>query len=327
MKLSILDLMPFFENDTEAAVIERTREVCVAADEIGYNRYWIAEHHNAPNVMSSASAIMVKDLLERTKNIRVGAGGVMLINHIPFLIAETYGMLDVMYPGRVDLGLGRAPGTDYKTAQIIYRGDIQEEKFLESVNLLRKYFDKDDSSLESRPYPAAGRNIPIIILGSSLSSAKIAAEIGAIYSFAGHFSPSLLDSAIKTYRDNFKASKYLEKPYLILGYLAYASDSKERSEFLFSSAQQGILDIARGNKDLFKHPTENFLNSLNSAEKILLKTRMGIKLLGDKEDVKKQLKEFKEKYNPDELVGVTYMKDAKDIINNYKTILEASKEI
>lgn len=129
MKLSILDLMPFFENDTEAAVIERTREVCVAADEIGYNRYWIAEHHNAPNVMSSASAIMVKDLLERTKNIRVGAGGVMLINHIPFLIAETYGMLDVMYPGRVDLGLGRAPGTDYKTAQIIYRGDIQEENF------------------------------------------------------------------------------------------------------------------------------------------------------------------------------------------------------
>lgn len=129
MKLSILDLMPFFENDTEAAVIERTREVCVAADEIGYNRYWIAEHHNAPNVMSSASAIMVKDLLERTKNIRVGAGGVMLINHIPFLIAETYGMLDVMYPGRVDLGLGRAQVLTIKQPKLYIEETYKKKNF------------------------------------------------------------------------------------------------------------------------------------------------------------------------------------------------------
>ncbi len=209
MKVSILNLVPLRQGESYKAAMERMVNLAKKAEELGYTRYWIAEHHNTHSVASSATQLLIQYALSNTEKIRIGSGGVMLPNHSPYLVAEQYGTLETLYPGRVDLGLGRAPGTDLETARAIRRGVGRESDFEREVMELSEYF-RDTEVVHA--YPAAGLNIPLYILGSSTDSAYLAARLGLPYSFAAHFAPTMMETAIRIYQENFKPSDVLEKP-------------------------------------------------------------------------------------------------------------------
>lgn len=326
VKLSVLDLIPRFAGENFKDAIEKSLQLAQKVEKIGYHRYWIAEHHNFPGVVSSSTAVLIGHFLEKTENIRIGAGGVMMPNHTALQVAETYGTLETMYPKRVDLGLGRAPGTDLDTAKLIYRGDYSSEGFNTAINDLKRYFGPEDAQNEVSAYPGIGLNIPMYLLGSSPASAYIAAELGLPYSFAGHFAPKHLEEAIEIYRNNFKASEQLSEPYFILGVLAYGAEDDEQGDFLFTSAQQAIINLSRGKKEVYQEPNRDFMESLSSVEKILLETRGGLYLKGGIENVKNQYKNLLEKYNPDEIIGVSYMKNLEDLVKSYEVIYKAIME-
>ena len=213
MKLSILNLAPVREGQTYLQAVESMVNLAKHAENIGIERYWIAEHHNMKNLVSSATALLIQHTLANTKTLRVGSGGVMLPNHSPYVVAEQYGTLETLYPNRVELGLGRAPGTDMQTAAALRRGRNSLD-FPAEIAELRGYF-KDCNPVSA--YPSAGLNIPFYILGSSTESAYLAAELGLPYAFASHFAPRMMEMAVEIYRKNFKPSTYLAEPYVILG--------------------------------------------------------------------------------------------------------------
>ena len=240
MKVSILNLVPLRQGESYKAAMERMVNLAKKAEELGYTRYWIAEHHNTHSVASSATQLLIQYALSNTEKIRIGSGGVMLPNHSPYLVAEQYGTLETLYPGRVDLGLGRAPGTDLETARAIRRGVGRESDFEREVMELSEYF-RDTEVVHA--YPAAGLNIPLYILGSSTDSAYLAARLGLPYSFAAHFAPTMMETAIRIYQENFKPSDVQEKPYVILGANAILADTKEEAESLATTQWQAFLNI------------------------------------------------------------------------------------
>ncbi|WP_346234461.1 LLM class flavin-dependent oxidoreductase [Lysinibacillus telephonicus] len=253
-KLSVLDLAPVLEGQTPAESFQNSRELIQHVEKNGYYRYWVAEHHNMQGIASSATPILISYLLGATNTIRVGAGGIMLPNHSPLIVAEQFGTLESMYPGRVDLGLGRAPGSDMLTARALRRDDRGAYEFDRLVDELMGYFEDVERPVIA--VPGKGMNIPIWLLGSSLYSAQLAGRLGLPYSFASHFAPDLLDDALNTYRRNFKPSDVLEKPYAMIAVNAMVGETDEEGEFLASTIFQQFLGMIQGKRGKTQPPRD-----------------------------------------------------------------------
>ncbi len=329
IKVSALNLIPKFQGDTTIGAIDRGVELAKILERMGYYRYWIAEHHNFKGVVSSATALLIQRVLADTEKIEVGAGGVMLPNHSPLQVAEVYGTLETMYPERVNLGIGRAPGTDMETAALIYRQQYaRTENFIKDIRSLQRFFGPEELQGKVAAYPGVGTNVPIFILGSSLNSAYVAAELGLPYSFAGHFSPELGEEAVGIYRRYFKPSKHLLEPYVILGVLAHGAENDREAERLYTSVQQGMLRLARGETGAYPLPDKDFEENMEitSAEKIFLKSKMGINLMGTGNTMMKKWIEVKNKYNPDEVIAVSYMPELEQLETSYKILKEVVEE-
>lgn len=317
-KVSILNLIPKFRDESQIDAINRAVSLAQFADEHDFSRYWLAEHHNSPAVLGAATDLMIGHILNNTKRITVGAGGVMLPNHTPFQVVERYATLNILYPGRVDMGIGRAPGTDMKTANLIYRNIYRKEDFKKAIQEMQMYMSDDAWNLDVAPFPGAGSKIPLTILGSSETSAHIAAELGLPYSFAGHFAPNTIGYALGIYRKEFKPSKYLDKPYVMLGTSVNISKTKKEAEVLKKHAENISLQFIRKERKEFMKLDPDNEPELTSMEKFVLRTSKGLSIDGDIDEAAKTWKRIKEEYKPDEVIGASYIPDTDVLIDNYK---------
>ncbi|NOL50717.1 LLM class flavin-dependent oxidoreductase [Pelistega suis] len=310
MKLSILNLVPLREGQDYRQAIEAMVSLAKLAESLGVERYWIAEHHNMPNLASSATQLLIQHTLANTSTLKVGSGGVMLPNHAPYLVAEQYGTLATLYPGRVQLGLGRAPGTDMRTARALRRGAIHPE-FMDDLLELRGYFENTNPV---SAYPAAGLEIPFYILGSSTDSAYLAAELGLPYAFASHFAPEMMEEAVAIYRRLFKPSKHLEKPYVILGANAILADTHEQAQQLATTYMLFALGILRNARRKLHEPFASLEElwetfSVSPQEQAWLAQRSEYAFIGTPATVAFRLEQLQKQVEFDELMAVSYIFD------------------
>ncbi len=321
--VSVLNLAPIREGQGPKDAIDAMVDLAQTTESMGYKRYWIAEHHNTPTLVSSATSILIKHTLEHTKSIRVGSGGVMLPNHSPLVVAEQFGTMATIYPNRLDLGLGRAPGTDMMTASALRRSQNDSVyTFPEDVNALLKYFGPEDKQDYVKAYPGVGTNIPLYILGSSTDSAYLAASLGLPYVFASHFAPRYMDQAISIYRSRFKPSEYLEKPYMIVCLNVIASESDEEAKLQSTTMQQFFLNVVRGTQKFLQPPVEDMDTIWNPMEKEMATSMSSVTLMGSKETVREQLIGFQEQYNVDEIMAVSYIYDPEKQKRSYQLLKE-----
>jgi luciferase family oxidoreductase group 1 len=308
--VSVLNLAPIREGQGPKDAIDAMVDLAQATEKMGYKRYWIAEHHNTPTLVSSATSILIKHTLEHTESIRVGSGGVMLPNHSPLVVAEQFGTMATIYPNRLDLGLGRAPGTDMMTASALRRSQNDSVyTFPEDVNALLTYFGSIDQQEYVKAYPGVGTNVPLYILGSSTDSAYLAASLGLPYVFASHFAPKYMDQAISIYRSRFKPSEYLDKPYMMVCLNVIAAESDQEAKLQSTTMQQFFLNVVRGSQMFLQPPVENMNSIWNPMEKEMASSMSSVTLMGSKETVREQLIGFQESYNVDEIMAVSYIYD------------------
>lgn len=325
--LSVLNLAPIREGQTSKEAIESMVDLAQATEKMGYKRYWIAEHHNTSTLVSSATAILIKHTLEHTNSIIVGSGGVMLPNHSPLVVAEQFGTMATIYPNRVDLGLGRAPGTDMLTASALRRSQKDSVyTFPEDVNALLTYFGPEEDQGYVKAHPGVGTNVPIYILGSSTDSAYLAASLGLPYVFASHFAPRYMADAIKIYRERFKPSKYLDKPYMMVCLNLIAAETDEEAAVLQTSTHQFFLNVVRGTQMPLQPPVESLDGLWNSQEEEMAKSMSSVTLLGSKDSVRKQLTAFQERFNVDEIMAVSYIFDEEKQKRSYEILREVVEE-
>lgn len=298
---SVLDLSPIVEGGDAAQALRNTLDLARHAERLGYRRYWLAEHHNIPSVASSATAVVIGYVAGGTSTIRVGAGGIMLPNHAPLVIAEQFGTLESLYPGRIDLGLGRAPGTDPLTARALRR-NLVSDSFPEDVAELMSYFRPTEPGQRIQAIPGAGLEVPIWILGSSLFGAQLAAALGLPYAFASHFAPAQMMEAIELYRSRFRPSQQLSKPYVMLGFNVIAADTDEEARWLFSSLQQAFLNLFRGRPGPLPPPVEHFDQQLTPSERAGLAQALSCSAIGSPETVRQRLADFLTRTGADELM-------------------------
>ena len=317
-KVSILNLIPKFRDESQIDAVGRAVSLAQFADDRDFSRYWLAEHHNSPAVLGAATDLMIGHILNKTNRITVGAGGVMLPNHTPFQVVERYATLDILHPGRVDIGIGRAPGTDMKTAKLIYRNIYRKEDFKKAIQEMQMYMSDEAWDLDVAPFPGAGSKIPLTILGSSETSAHIAAELGLPYSFAGHFAPNTIGYALGIYRNEFKPSKYLDEPYVMLGTSVNIAKTKEEAEVLKKHAENISLQFMRKKRKEFMKLDPDNEPELTSMEKFILRTSKGLSIDGDIDEAAKTWKRIKEEYKPDEVIGASYIPETDILIDNYK---------
>lgn len=325
--ISILDLAVVTEGSSISETIQRSRQLAMEAESLGYNRFWMAEHHNAESIASSATAVLLGHVAEATKKIRIGSGGVMLPNHSPLIIAEQFGTLESIYPGRIDLGLGRAPGTDQLTANAI-RPDrmYQTQQFPQNVRLLQQYLSEENKHAKVRAIPGEGTNIPIWILGSSTDSAYLAAEFGLPYAFASHFAPQQLEQAIQIYRSRFKASPQLEKPYMMVAVNAIVADTNEHAELLATSMKQMFMGVISGERKPLQPPKKNLDDVINIRYLQAIEQMLSCSFVGNQEKVKNELEVFISQTRADELITATYVYDFEERVKSYRLLAEAMAE-
>ncbi|MCI2774555.1 LLM class flavin-dependent oxidoreductase [Staphylococcus petrasii] len=311
MKFSALNLVPIKEGQSDKDAIDDMVALAQKLDELDYERYWIAEHHNAPNLVSSATALLIQHTLEHTQNIKVGSGGIMLPNHAPLIVAEQFGTMETLFPNRVNLGLGRAPGTDMMTASALRRDQHNGVyAFPEEVEQLQTYFGPGNKQAYVRAYPAVGKNVPLYILGSSTDSAHLAARKGLPYVFAGHFAPQQMKEAIQIYKELFEPSEVLQEPYMIVCLNAIVAETDEEAEYLASTLAQVFIGIARGRMQPVQPPTNDLQGLLTPREYEMAKQRFNDSLVGSEATVKQKLEDFIEEYGEiDELMGISYIYD------------------
>jgi len=306
---SLLDLVPVIQGGTVSQSLANAADLARHAESLGYTRYWVAEHHGMDGIASAATAVVIAHVGQATSTIRVGAGGIMLPNHAPLQIAEQFGTLDALFPGRIDLGLGRAPGSDQRVAHAIRRTlDSDANAFPQDVLELQSYF-ADDGKTGIRATPGAGADVKIWILGSSLFGAQLAAALGLPYAFASHFAPGLLDEAIQVYRRNFKPSDVLEKPHLMLGFNVFAADSDEEAEYLASSQQQAFVAIRTGRAIQLPPPVRGYRESLGAQGNAILNQVLSASAIGGPDKVRAQIAAFVERTGADELMLTSAMYD------------------
>lgn len=299
---SVLDLAPVTEGSDTTQAFANTLDLARRAETLGYNRYWLAEHHNMPGIASAATAVLIGHVAGGTSSIRVGAGGIMLPNHAPLQVAEQFGTLASLYPGRIDLGLGRAPGTDHATARALRRYFDSAEQFPQDVAELLSYFEPATPSQPVRAVPGAGIAVPVWLLGSSLFSARLSAAMGLPFAFASHFAPDAMDEALAVYRRDFRPSQRLQAPYAMLGVNIVAAASDEEARRLFTTQQQSFVNLRRGRPGLIPPPIDNIENYWTPTEKFGVQQALACAVVGSAETVRDGIEAFVERHRPDELM-------------------------
>ncbi|MBE0441110.1 LLM class flavin-dependent oxidoreductase [Psychrobacter sp. FME13] len=300
--LSFLDLAPVPEGKTIAEGIAQTVQTAQQAEKSGLNRYWMAEHHNMPGIASAATSVLLSHIGSQTQRIRIGSGGIMLPNHAPLMIAEQFGTLQALYGDRIDLGLGRAPGTDGATFQALRRQMQDADRFPQDVQELMYFLGDNTDNSQVQAFPGAKSNVPVWILGSSTFGASLAAHLGLPYVFASHFAPQMLTQALATYREQFKPSAYLEKPYVMLAANLLLADDDATAQYHFTSAQQSFVRLRRGETGQIPKPTHDMDSVWSQAEKTMVDNALSVSFIDSVETVKPKLAAFVATHQPDELI-------------------------
>lgn len=325
---SVLDLATVSEGSTFKETFAKSLELAKYVEKLGYTRYWLSEHHNMINVASSATSVLIGYIAGGTSKMRVGSGGIMLPNHSALAVAEQFGTLESIYPGRIDLGLGRAPGTDQLTAMEL-RGSrfATAEDFPQNVLKLQTYFSKENSNSKVRAIPGEGQKIPIWILGSSTDSARLAAYLGLPYAFASHFAPAQFYAAIELYRGTFRPSAALEKPYIMPCVNIVAADTDEEANKLATSLYQMFVGIITGKRKHLQPPVHNMNNLWNEYEEEAAKQMLQLSFIGSPDTIKTKMKDFFEKTRMNEIMVISNVFDQKAKLYSYKLFAEVMKEI
>ncbi|MBM7333445.1 MAG: LLM class flavin-dependent oxidoreductase [Alcanivorax sp.] len=300
---SILDLAPILRGGDAGQALRHSLDLARHAEQWGYTRYWVAEHHNMPGVASAATSVVIGHIAAGTRRIRVGSGGIMLPNHAPLVIAEQFGTLAALFPGRIDLGLGRAPGTDMETARALRR-DLNSNamEFPRDVAELQGYLDDPGPEQRVRAIPGQGSKVPLWLLGSSLFSARLAAQMGLPFAFASHFAPESLEEALHVYRSHFQPSAQLQQPYAAAGISVFAADSDEEGAYLATSMQQQFMNLRRGRPGPLPPPVENMDELWSPMEAHGVRQAMKYAMIGSRETVMEGLRAFRDHTNVDELI-------------------------
>jgi luciferase family oxidoreductase group 1 len=326
--LSVLDLSPVVEGSDASASLANTLDLARHAERLGYRRYWLAEHHNMPGIASAATSVVIAHVAAGTKAIRVGAGGIMLPNHAPLVIAEQFGTLAALHPGRIDLGLGRAPGTDMLTARALRRnlaGDV--DNFPNDVVELMNYFAPAQEGQRVRAVPGEGLDVPVWILGSSLYGAQLAAMLGLPYAFASHFAPAELDHAIAIYRQRFQPSQQLAEPYVMAGLNVVATPTDEEARYLFTSSQQSFVNLRSGRPGKLPPPVDDIEPFLQGPLKAMLSQVLSAAIVGSPATVRDGLTAFVGRTDVDEVIVTTQVYEHAARVRSYELLAGVRDEL
>lgn len=324
---SILDLAPVPEGSDVSRALANTLDLARHAERLGYRRYWLAEHHNMPGIASAATAVVIGAVAAATKTIRVGAGGIMLPNHAPLVIAEQFGTLAALHPGRIDLGLGRAPGSDMATARALRRnlaGDA--DSFPQDVIELMHWFEPAEDGQRLRANPGEGQDVPIWILGSSTFGAQLAAHLGLPYAFASHFAPTEMTAAIRIYRETFRPSARLDRPYVMLGLNVFAAETNEEAELLFTSIQQAFVNLRTGRPGKLPPPVEGYAERLDPAARAMIDQALSCSAVGDAATVRDRIDRFVDQTKADELMVTSQIWDHGARVRSLEILAETTAD-
>jgi luciferase family oxidoreductase group 1 len=320
--LSVLDLAPIVQGGDAGQALRNSADLARHTERLGYKRFWMAEHHSMPGIASAATAVALAHVGDATSTIRIGSGGIMLPNHAPLIIAEQFGTLESLFPGRVDLGLGRAPGTDQAAAYAMRRNLTSDaNQFPNDIVELIAYFRGENGRV--RAIPGEGLNIPIFILGSSLFGAQLAAALGLPYAFASHFAPQMMMEAIKVYRERFEPSEQLSEPYVMLGFNAIVADTDEEAELLSTSIQQAFVALRTGDPIQLPPPKPGFADALPLEARATLRAVLSASAIGSPETARRQAEEFVERTRPDELIVTAQIYDHQARLRSYELLMDA----
>jgi luciferase family oxidoreductase group 1 len=325
--LSILDLVPVAEGSTPREALHRSLRLAQHAERLGYRRFWVAEHHNMPGIASAATSVVIGYLAGGTQTIRVGAGGIMLPNHSPLVIAEQFGTLETLYPGRIDLGLGRAPGTDQLTVQALRRDPRTAEYFPDDVQELQALFAPLQPGQRVQAVPGAGLNVPLWILGSSLYGAQVAAALGLPYAFASHFAPEAMHEALAVYRQRFQPSAAHALSYAMIGVNVIVADTDAQARRLFTSVQQSYALLHRGARGLQRPPIDDIETFWSPAEKQMASRMLQVAVVGSPATVRDGLARLLERTGADELMVVTSVFDFEARLRSYSLLAEVAQDL
>jgi len=320
--LSILDLVPVVQGGTPREALQRSLDLARHAERLGYTRYWVAEHHNMIGIASAATSVVIGFLAGGTEKIRVGAGGIMLPNHSPLQIAEQFGTLESLYPGRIDLGLGRAPGTDQLTLRAMRRDPRAADEFPDDVQELQAFFAPEQPGQRIRAVPGCGLRVPLWILGSSLFGAQLAALLGLPYAFASHFAPAALHGALSLYRQKFAPSEQLERPHAMAGVNVIAAETDGEARRLFTTLQQAFTNMHRGTRGLLQPPIDDIDTYWTPVEKLAASSMLTHSFVGSRETVRAGLERFVAETSVDELMVVTTVFDHDARKRSYEILAE-----
>ncbi len=308
---------------TVGETLRNTLDLARHAEEWGYTRYWLAEHHNMAGIASAATAVLIGYVAGGTSRIRVGSGGIMLPNHPSLVIAEQFGTLESLYPGRIDLGLGRAPGSDGLTMRALRRGVVEsEEDFPRQVSELLELLGPEQAGKRLRAFPGQGTGVPLWLLGSSTFSAQLAAKLGLPFAFASHFAPALLEEAIHVYRRNFQASATLEKPYVMAGVPFVAAETDERARYLATTPLQRALSLMRGGPIYLQPPVESMDGRWTQAERWMVESKLGVMITGGPETVRTKLEEFVTYAGLDEVMFICDLYEHADRLKSFEIVAQ-----
>ena len=321
--ISILDLVRIRQGSNARTALDNARDLAAHAEKWGYQRFWMAEHHNMPGIASAATSLAIAHVAAGTSTIRVGSGGIMLPNHSPLVIAEQFGTLDALFPGRIDLGLGRAPGTDQVTLRALRRDPMSAESFPHDVLELQSYLEPAREGQRVRAVPGAGSRVPLWILGSSTFGASLAAELGLPYAFASHFAPGSLQAALEVYRARFKPSAQLAKPYAMVGVNVIAAETDEEARRLATTQQMSFADLVRGARGLSKPPIDDIDTYWSAAEKAQASQMLAYSVYGSPDTVRSGIDQILARTQADELIIVSDVFDHAARLRSYELIAQA----
>jgi luciferase family oxidoreductase group 1 len=325
---SVLDLAPIVEGGDVAQALRNSRDLAVQTERLGYKRFWLAEHHNMPGIASSATSLAIMNAAEATTTMRIGAGGIMLPNHAPIVIAEQFGTLAALYPGRIDLGLGRAPGGDQRVAMALRRTLVGgEDRFPQDVLELQALLGPSEPRQAVRAIPGEGTNVPLWILGSSLFGAQLAAALGLPFAFASHFAPAAMMQAIEIYRATFRPSERLQAPYVMLGFNIFAAPTDEEGRLLASSLMKAFASLRRGTPQRLQPPDPDFEATLTDAERAQLDQVLNCSAIGTPETVKASIAAFIARTGADELILASHIFDHAARVRAYEIAAQVRSEL
>ena len=326
--LSVLDLSPVPEGSDVSQSLANSLDLARHAEALGYKRYWLAEHHNMPGIASAATAVVIGHVAAGTSTIRVGAGGIMLPNHAPLVIAEQFGTLSALFPGRIDLGLGRAPGTDMATARALRRNlEAGVDGFPQDVVELMAYFKPAVEGQRVRAVPGEGQDVKVWMLGSSTYGAQLAAILGLPYAFASHFAPAEMEHALDVYRSRFQPSDHLDKPHVMLGLNVFAADTDAEARLLFSSLEQAFINLRTGLPGKLPPPVANYGETLDPSARAMIQQALSCSVVGGPETVRQGVEAFARRTGADELMVTAQMYDHEARKRSFEILAEAHRSL